>query len=114
MIFYLILALLAVFLTGLSQILLKIGARFGRPDESPFFAAYLNIPTITAYGLLLGVTILSIIALEELPLKFFYALTSLNIIVVTGLSWGLLKEQVNRTMIWGLILIIMGIIGFNL
>jgi multidrug transporter EmrE-like cation transporter len=113
MIFSLCLALLAVFLTGVSQVLLKCGARRGEGNTS-FFAPYLNILTISGYAILLIVTVISVIALREIPLKIFYALAALGYVVVAGLSWRLLKEGITQNKILAVLLIVCGIILFNI
>ena len=115
MIFSLILVFIVVLLTGVSQVLLKIGSAHQSKSKSSFLAPYLNMPTIFAYGLLLFVTIISIIALiRGIQLKTFYAITSLNFVVVAGLSWGILKETVTKKMVIGIILIVLGIVIFNI
>lgn len=107
------LAFLAVIITGISQILLKIGSHH-EFQKKRFIAAYLNPYTLSAYGLLLFVTMISVIALMEIPLKMYYAIASLNFVVVTGLSWWILHEVVNKKIILGMLLIIGGILVFNL
>ena len=58
-------------------------------------------------------TVIAVIALLEVPLKMFYAIASLNFVVVIFLSWGVLKEEVNRKMIAGILLIVGGVVVFN-
>jgi drug/metabolite transporter (DMT)-like permease len=60
------------------------------------------------------VTILSIIILEGIPLKLFYAITSLNVIAVIVLSWFFLGEVITKNHIIAGILIMSGIAVFNL
>lgn len=113
MIIALSLALCAVLLTGISQTLLKVGADSGT-GRNRFLDPYLNFPTITAYVLLLLVTVLSVYALRDLPLKVFYSLTALNFIVVLGLSVVFLGEEVSRDRIAAIGLIVLGVVVFNL
>lgn len=113
MIIFLALALLAVFLTGIGQVLMKIGAR-NENDSTTFLAEYLNIYTISAYTILIIVTVISVIALLEIPLKLFYAIASLNFVVIVMLSWLFLKEEVNKGIAVGVVLIMLGIMVFNL
>lgn len=113
MLFSLCLTLLAVFLTGICQVLLKYGARNGKRGKA-ILSPYLNYATISAYGILLLVTVISVIALREIPLKIFYALTALGYVVVTGLSWQVLKEEVTDTKFLALLLIVSGVIIFNI
>lgn len=115
MILSFLLAFLAVFLTAISQILLKIGSKNRTKEERySFLAKYLNIPAISAYGLLLVVTIISVTALREVPLKLFYVIASLNLVVVIALSKAILKENINKTMTIGIVLIFVGMMVFNI
>ncbi len=113
MIIALSLALCAVMLTGLSQTLLKIGADSGARSNR-FLDSYLNLPTMIAYGLFLLVTMLTVYALRDLPLKVFYSLTALNFIVVLGLSAVFLNEEVSRDRMVAIGLIVLGVVVFNL
>jgi small multidrug resistance pump len=108
------LVFLAVFLTGISQVLLKIGSAHQGKRKKTVLAVYLNFPTFFAYGLLLFVTIISVIALKEIPLKVFYAITSLGFVVVLIFSWGLLGERITKKTVIGVLLIMVGIWVFNL
>jgi multidrug transporter EmrE-like cation transporter len=95
-------------------VLLKIGSTHQGKWKKSFLDAYLNIYTITAYGLLLLVTVISVIALTGgIPLKLFYAIGSLGLVVVVGLSWGVLKERVTGKMVVGIVLIVLGVMVFN-
>lgn len=114
MIFSLFLVFLAVLLTGIGQVLLKIGSGHQGKRKDSVLDAYLNLPALFAYGLLLFVTVITVIALKEIPLKIFYAIASLNLVVVVGLSWGILKEEVNKKMVVGIVLIVLGIVVFNI
>jgi multidrug transporter EmrE-like cation transporter len=104
---------LAILLTGISQVLLKTGSSRNGEGRFRAFSMYLNAPTLTAYGLLLVTTVISVIVLREIPLKVFYAIASLNFLVVAGLSYWLLKERVDREMIFALALIVAGVLVFN-
>lgn len=103
----------AVFLTGISQILLKMGARKGFKKEG-FMAAYLNPYVVTAYGLFLMVTLFSVNALREIPLKVFYSFTALNFLIVMVFSHFLLKETVSRKQIFAIGVIVLGVVIFNM
>ncbi len=114
MIFSLFLVFVAVILTGISQVLLKIGSVHQGKRKKSVLDAYLNLPTFFAYGLLFLVTVITVIALTSgIPLKIVYAIASLNLVVVVVLSWSVLKEEVNKKMIMGIMLIVLGIIVFN-
>ena len=74
-------ALCAVVLTGVSQTILKWGA--GREGKfKGFIGDYLKLPVVCAYAIFVLVTIFSVLALREMDLKVFYALSGLNFVVV--------------------------------
>ena len=99
----------AVLLTGIAQILLKIGAR-----KSGTMQMYINPATFTGYGLFLIVTICTIYALQVMELKTLYALMSLNPLVVMVLSFFVLKETITRNKVIAVGLIFCGLLVFNL
>lgn len=102
---------LSILLTSTAQILLKIGARKKTANES----VYLNRSTISGYGLLVVVTVLSVIALKGIELKVFYAAAyALNFILVAIFSWKFLREPLSKKKIAGILLIALGIVIFNL
>jgi len=118
MLFSLGLVFLAVVLTSISQVLLKRGADRGKNnrdtvDES-LLAPYLNRYTVSAYCLLLLTTIIGVIALQIVPLKLFYAIASLNFVIVAGLSYVFLKEEISVSMILGIGLVVVGVVVFNM
>jgi len=102
---------LSIFLTSIAQILLKIGASKNKVNES----VYLNRATITGYGLLLVVTVLSVLALQGIELKVFYATTyALNFILIAILSSKYLGELLTKKKLSGILLIALGVIVFNM
>ncbi|VVB88557.1 4-amino-4-deoxy-L-arabinose-phosphoundecaprenol flippase subunit ArnE [uncultured archaeon] len=108
MIYYLF-AMLSILLTGVGQTLIKIGAH----NDNTLFGIYFNPATATGYFLFLIVTISSVLALKGIDLKVFYALTSLNYIVVMILSRVVLKEEMSRNKLQAMCLIVLGVIVFN-
>jgi len=104
---YLIFAFIAILLTGIAQILLKMGSK----NE---VSAYYNKYSISGYFLLIIVTIFGILALKGLELKFYYALASINYILVLIFSYIILKEEITKNKIIGIMIIVWGIILFNL
>ncbi len=64
--------------------------------------------------LMLGSTVTSTIALKTLPLHLTVALLPLGYIVVALLSVTVLHERVRRHHVWGMLMILAGIIIFNL
>ncbi|WP_421908311.1 hypothetical protein [Methanolacinia petrolearia] len=109
--FFYLCAGLSILLTSFAQILLKIGASKTMETES----IYLNKATIGGYVVLLIVTLLSVLALQGIELKIFYAAAySLNIILVAILSSKILKESFSQNKTIGILIIAIGIIIFNI
>lgn len=94
-------AMLSIALTGISQILLKIGAQ----NKNAPLGVYLNSTAVMGYFIFLIVTVCSIFALKGLELKLFYALASLNYVVVTMLSRIVLKEDLRKNKVVALCLL---------
>ena len=113
MIVYLALTLVALLFTSISQVLLKIGSQ-QKNTIGPHLSPYLNVYTISAYAIFLLITLVSVIALQEIPLKLFNALTSLNFVFVALLSWVMFKEKITGNMIIAIVLICLGTIIFNI
>ena len=103
-------AMLSIILTGISQTLLKVGAR----NNNTPLGVYLNPATMMGYFMFLVVMICSIFALKGLELKLLYALASLNYVVVMMLSRIVLKEGLSKNRIVALCLIVVGVVIFNL
>ena len=106
---YYYLALAAVLLTGIGQVLLKVGAR-----EKETKQMYINSATLAGYGLFLIVTICAIYALQVMELKTLYALMSLNPLVVMFLSVFVLNESPTKNKVIAVGLIFCGLLVFNL
>lgn len=108
---------LAVFLAGVvlasvGQVLMKKGALRG--TERGIVATFLDPYTIAGYTLMLGSTVTSTIALKVLPLRFTVALLPLGYVIVVLLSVLALGERVSRTQLWGMTVVLAGIVLFNL
>lgn len=109
MIVYFLLAV-SILLTGISQVFLKIGAQ----KKGNIYSIYLNIFTIFGYVLLIVVTVSNVVILRELDLKLLYAIMSLNYVIVIIFSKVLLKEFISHNKWMAIILIVAGVIAFNL
>lgn len=114
MIFSLFLVFFAAIITGISQVLLKIGSAHKGKQKDSVLAVYLNLPTIAAYGLFLFVTVIIVIALKEIPLKMAYAIASLSFVAAVVFSWGILKEKITKNIVIAIVLIVLGIAIFNI
>jgi multidrug transporter EmrE-like cation transporter len=111
----LILSVIAILLTSAGQLLLKLGADPGYwlSQVPALLRPYINTYSVSGYGLLFIVTILSIYILESMPLKFFFPLfISGNLVTITIFSRILLSESFTRYKVAGICMILAGIISF--
>ncbi len=107
----------AIFLSGVvlastGQLLLKKGALRGR-DRS-LIGSFLDPFAIGGYVLMLVSTVTSTIALKTMPLRLTVSLLPLGYLVVVFLSVAVLRERMRRHHVWGMLLILAGILIFNL
>ncbi len=111
MIYYKILAFVGVLMTALSQISLKIGAK--KKIRHSLIRSLFNIWTISGYAILVSVTLINLFAYRILPLKVMILLLPMNYIFVVVFSRVILKEKINRIRIFGLSVIVCGILIYN-
>jgi multidrug transporter EmrE-like cation transporter len=110
-------AAVAIFLAGVvvastGQLLMKKGALRGRGRS--IIGSFLDPFTIAGYALMLTSTITSTIALKTLPLHLTVSLLPLGYAVVVALSVAILGERMKRHHIWGMLMILAGVVIFNL
>lgn len=103
--------LLGVFISSISQVMLKKAA--SKKYESPI-KEYLNPLVIFAYILFFGTTLLSILAYRGIPLSLGPVLEATGYIYVTFFGVVIFKEKLNVKKILALILIIVGILVYSL
>ena len=103
--------LISVLVSSVSQILLKISA--GKTYDSKI-KEYLNAPVIIAYGLFFLSTVVTVLAYKYVDLSLGPVLEATGYIWVTLLGYLILREKVSRKKLLGLIVIIVGIIVFNI
>lgn len=106
-----IILLVSVLVASVSQIILKISAN--RHYET-HIKEYLNPYVITAYIMLLGSTVLTMLALRHLPLSHQPLYESVSYIFVSVMGYFLLKERFTKKKLIGLALILAGIFVFSL
>ncbi len=107
----------AIFVAGVvaaavGQVLMKQGALLGR--HRSVLASVLHPYVIAGYGLMLASTVMSLIALKVLPLHLTVALQPLAYVIVVPLSVAVLGERIRRRQVWGMVIILAGIVIFNL
>ena len=105
------LLLLSVFISSVSQIILKKAA--DKTYESTL-KEYMNPMVIGAYGLFFCSVILTMLALKLVPLSMSPILESTGYIFVSVMGYIFLKERFSRRKLMGFALILAGIVIFNL
>ena len=101
----------AVFLSAVSQVLLKFSA--GKQYKNPLFE-YLNPLVIGGYGLFVLTTLLNVLAYRGIPLSLGPVLESTGYLYVTFFGVVLFGEKLTRKKILALALILMGIAVYAL
>lgn len=108
---YILIFLVSVLISSLSQVLLKISAE---KEHSNIWQEYLNLRTIGAYGLFFISTLITVIAYKYVSLSMGAVLEASGYIFVTVFGMLILKEKVGKRKLIGLILILIGILVFNM
>lgn len=103
--------LLSVFISSVSQIILKTSAN--RKHEGIIWE-YLNFRVILAYTLFLISSFITVIAYKYIPLSMGATLESSGYIFVTVLGVVFLQEKVGKRRLLGLFIIMVGIFVFYL
>jgi drug/metabolite transporter (DMT)-like permease len=108
---YILVFLCSVFISSVSQVLLKSSA--GKEYGSAL-REYLNPKVILAYGIFFMATLLTIIAYKGVPLSMGGILEASGYIFVAVLSYFFLHEKIGKRKMLGLVVILVGIVVFNL
>ncbi len=101
--------LVGVFVSAVSQVMLKKAAMKTYPSK---IKEYLNPMVIFAYAIFVGTTFLSIIAYRGIPLSMGPILEATSYIYVTFFGVKIFKEKLNGKKIVALILILTGIVVY--
>ncbi len=107
--FYFLLALLALAIASVSQVLLKLSAQREYPN---FIREYLNGFVICGYGLLVVSMVISIFCYSGLGYLGVVVLEPISYVMVMFLSRLVFKERIVPTKIIGMVLIVCGIAVF--
>ena len=111
--FYILLAVAAQFIVALAQVILKIGAR--QTDfKDPIIHSLKNRFILSSIFLFILVPVLSIVSMRVIDFSDFYSFTALSYFFIMFFSWKVLKEDIDRSRIIGNILVIAGVVIFNL
>ena len=108
---YALFALFGVFISGISQVLLKKSA--GRQYSSAI-REYLNPLVIVAYAMFCGATLLSVYEYKGIPLSMGPILDATGYIYVTIFGITIFHEKLNARRMLALVLIILGIVVYSL
>ena len=104
---YSLILLLGVFISAVSQVMLKKAAL--KKYDSPL-KEYLNPLVIFAYVLFVGTTFLSILAYRGIPLSLGPVLEATGYIYVTVFGVKIFHEKINKKKLIALALIIAGVL----
>lgn len=111
MILYACILLAGVFVSAISQVMLKKAAQKTYDSK---IKEYLNPLVIFAYILFVGTTFISIIAYKGIPLSMGPILESTSYLYVTIFGVTIFKEKLNKNRMIALIFILCGIIIYSL
>lgn len=107
---YVCVALFGVFVSGVSQVLLKKSAN--KTYDSPI-KEYLNPLVVFAYTLFVASTLLSTLAFKVIPLSMGPILDATGYIYVTAFGILIFHERMNRRKVAALALILTGIVIYS-
>lgn len=108
---YIILFVFSVFISSISQTMLKSSAN---KEHSSGWKEYLNPVVIIAYMLFLFSTILTTLSYKNVPLSMGGIIEASGYFFVAILGYFFLKEKLSKRKIFGLCVILFGILVFNL
>ncbi len=111
MIKYTAVFIFSVCVASMSQILLKKSANIERKNK---IAEYMNKEVILSYGLLFISTLLTLYAYKEVKLSMGLVLETISYILIPVLSYFILKEKIQKKQIYGIVLIIIGIVIYSI
>jgi len=112
MIGYFFIGFIGVFLTALSQIILKLGAI--KNASGSFIYFLINPYTIIGYTLMFLVTLINLYIFKVLDLKFALVFLPSSYILVLIFSVLILKEKIKKEKMVQYAIVMAGIILFNL
>lgn len=108
---YVFLFVFSVFISSVSQTILKTSAEKKYDNR---LQEYLNPKVIIAYGIFFLSSLITVVAYKYVPLSLGPILESCGYIFITLLGYFILHEKVGKKKLIGLIVILMGIGIFNI
>lgn len=107
---YSLLMIISVFISSVSQIMLKLSTK--KKYMSPI-QEYLNPWVISAYALFFGCTFLTMYALKIIPLSMGAILEASGYVFVAFLSRLFLHEKIGKQKLLGLAVIVVGMLIYS-
>lgn len=104
------LALLAVFVSGISQVMLKFAAQ---KSYNNIIKEYLNPLVIGAYSLFFITTIMSIVAYKIIPLSMGPILEATGYLYAIIFGKLIFHEKIGKKRVFAMIIILVGIVIFS-
>ena len=104
--FFIILLFFSIFISAISQILLKKSAMI---KYESLIKEYFNIKVVSAYALFFCAVVIDLIALRFAPISFVPIIETSSYIFILFLSRIFLKEHLNKYQFLGMLLILTGI-----
>ncbi len=108
---HLCIMVVSVFISSVSQVMLKKSAQKKYPSK---IREYLNPVVIIAYALFFGCTLITMYALRVVPLSTWPVIEASGYIFVAVLSFIFLKEKLSKRQLAGMAIIVAGIIIFSM
>ena len=108
---YMVIFIASVFISSVSQTILKTSAN--QQYESKI-KEYLNPKVIIAYGIFFLSSLVSVVAYKGVPLSLGPILESSGYIFVSLLGFFVLHEKIGKRKLLGLAIIILGIVVYSL
>lgn len=110
---YISLAVLIQLLVSLSQVIFKIGAL--KVDfKKPLIYNLKNKYLLVSIFLFILVPFLSVITMRVIEFSDFYSFTALSYVFIMLFCWKILKEDIDKLIVIGNLLVIAGVVIFNL
>lgn len=106
-----VLVLISSGISAASQLLLKLSAL---AKHKNLLFEYLNWHVVTSYGLLFATTVINMIAMRYLPFKVVTILGTSSYVFVALLSRLVFHERMGRKKMAGMLLILCGMVVFNI
>ncbi len=102
-----LLLFVAVFISSISQIILKKSAN---KDYNSFIRSYLNLRVICAYGIILAAVGIDLFAFKYVPVSFVPVIESSSYFFILILSRIFLHEKLTLKQIIGISIIMLGVL----